>query len=288
MVTSIAFIALHIVGDPISLLSAEDATNSERQALRQAYGLEQPLPVQYLIFLGKTIQGDFGRSFYSAQPAMKNLLERFPATLELVFTAIGFGLLIGIPIGVQNAAHVGSSFDKFCQFISSLFISAPTFWIGILLIYFFAVQWQLLPSQGSGSPAHLILPALTLALPRAAIYQKMIRNQLLEVLTQDSIRTARAKGVPEFKVLYKHALRNALIPFLTILGMQFAGLLSGAAITESLFAYPGMNRVALEALNRLDAPVILAFVLLSAFIYICINFITDALYVLIDPRVRYE
>ncbi len=288
LVGTIAFLALHVAGDPVSLLVSEDATPLERQTLRQAYGLEQPLLVQYFIFWKNAAQGELGNSFYSQQSAMHLLLERLPATLGLVLLGLTLGLLLGVPLGVLSAAKAGSSFDRILQGLCAVFISAPSFWIGIVLIHLFAVQWRLLPSQGSGTVWHLILPAVTLALPRAAVYVQILRLELLEVLSQDFIRTARAKGVLETRVLYHHALRNCFVPFVTVFGLQLSGLLSGAVITESLFAYPGMNRLALDAMNRLDIPVILAFVLLSAFLFASINFLTDLGYVLIDPRVRYE
>jgi peptide/nickel transport system permease protein len=288
LVGTLAFAALHVTGDPISLLIAEDATVAQRETLRLAYGLEQPIFVQYLLFLKNAVQGNLGQSFYSSRPAMQLLLERLPATLTLVVLALTLALATGIPLGVLSAANPDSSMDKIIQTSTTVLISAPTFWIGILLIHIFAVNLRILPSQGSGSIQHLILPAITLALPRAGAYCQILRVQLLEVLHQDFTRTARAKGVLERQVLYHHALRNALVPFVTVLGMQLAGLLSGAIITEGLFAYPGMNRIALEAMNRLDIPVILAFILLSAFLYAIINLITDLAYALIDPRVRYE
>jgi peptide/nickel transport system permease protein len=287
LVGTLAFAALHVTGDPISLLIAEDATVSQRETLRMAYGLEQPIFVQYLLFLKNTAQGNLGQSFYSNRPAIQLLLERLPATLTLVLLSLTLALALGIPLGVLCAAQPNSRIDSIVQTSTTILISAPTFWIGILLIHVFAVNLQILPSQGSGTIQHLILPAITLALPRAAAYCQILRVQLLEVLHQDFIRTARAKGALENRVLYHHALRNALVPFVTVLGMQLAGLLSGAIITESLFAFPGMNRVALEAMNRLDIPVILAFILLSAFLYAIINLITDLAYALIDPRVRY-
>jgi peptide/nickel transport system permease protein len=287
LVSTIAFAALQLAGDPIALLTAEDATPLERESLRRAFGLEQPVFVQYLIFLKNAISGNLGNSFYSPHPAMQLLLERLPSTLLLVFFGLSIAVFIGIPLGIYGATRVGSKPDRVIQTLSSLLLSAPTFWIGILLIQLFAVNWRVLPSQGSGTISHLILPAITLALPRAAVYSQILRLQLLEVLGQDFIRTARAKGVFERRVIYHHALRNALIPFVTVLGMQLAGLLSGAVIVENLFAYPGMNRVALEAINRLDMPVILAFVLLSALVYGLVNLLTDISYGLIDPRVRY-
>jgi peptide/nickel transport system permease protein len=287
LVGTLAFLALRLVGDPVALLVAEDATPLERQAIRTAFGLDAPLWVQYGRFLQNAITGNVGNSFYSPRSAFGLLWERLPATLGLVGLGLGLGLLFGVPLGVQAARKVGSSFDRFIQNCAAVLVAAPTFWLGMLLIHFFAVEWRVLPSQGSGTVWHLVLPALTLGLSRMGVYIQMVRLQLLEVLHVDFVRTARAKGLLESVVLYKHALRNALIPLVTVLGLQISGLLSGAVVIESLFAYPGMNRVALEALNRLDVPVILAFVLLSAGVYSLVNLLTDLVYVALDPRIVY-
>jgi peptide/nickel transport system permease protein len=287
LVSSLAFAALRVVGDPISLLVAEDATPIERQTIRTTYGLDAPVWVQYGRFLQSVVTGNLGNSFYSARPAFGLLWERLPATLGLVGLGLGLGLLLGVPLGVLAARQSGSRFDVAVQHLSAVLVAAPSFWLGMLLIQIFAVEWRLLPSQGSGTVWHLLLPGLTLALSRMGVYVQMVRLQLLEVLSLDFVRTARAKGLLEGMVVYRHALRNALIPLVTVLGLQISGLLSGAVVIESLFAYPGMNRVALEALNRLDIPVILAFVLLSAFVYSVVNFMTDLLYVALDPRIAY-
>ncbi|MFN3266537.1 MAG: ABC transporter permease [Deinococcales bacterium] len=287
LVGSLTFLALQVVGDPIALLVAEDATVQERQRLREAFGLDQPWWVQYWLFIQNAATGNLGNSFYSARSAFGLLLERLPATLSLVVLGLSLGLVFGVPLGVIAAVRVGSSFDRFIQHLSALLIAAPTFWLGMILIQLFAVEWRILPSQGSGTLWHLLLPALTLALSRMGVYIQMVRLQLLEVLGLDFVRTARAKGLRESVVVYRHALRNALIPLVTVLGLQVSGLLSGAVVIESLFAYPGMNRVALEALNRLDMPVILAFVLLSAFVYSVVHFVVDLMYVALDPRIVY-
>jgi peptide/nickel transport system permease protein len=287
LVGSLAFVALRLVGDPISLLVAEDATPSERQIIRAAYGLDAPVWVQYVRFLQNAATGNLGNSFYSPRPAFGLLWERLPATLGLVGLGLGIGLLFGVPLGVLAARRAGSRFDVLVQHLAAILVAAPSFWLGMLLIQLFAVEWRLLPSQGSGTVWHLVLPALTLALSRLGVYIQMVRLQLLEVLHLDFVRTAKAKGLLEGVVVYRHALRNALIPLVTVLGLQVSGLLSGAVVIESLFAYPGMNRVALEALNRLDIPVILAFVLLSAFVYSLVNLLTDLVYVALDPRIVY-
>jgi peptide/nickel transport system permease protein len=287
LVVSLTFVGLHMVGDPVSLLVAEDATPFERQTIRQAFGLDAPLWVQYTKFLQNAATGDLGNSFYIAKPAFGLLLERLPATLGLVGLGLGLGVLLGVPLGVLAATRTGSRFDGMVQHLAAFLVAAPSFWLGMLLIQIFAVEWRLLPSQGNGTVWHLLLPALTLALSRMGVYIQMVRSQLLEVLALDFVRTARAKGLLEVVVVYRHGLRNALIPLVTVLGLQLSGLLSGAVVIESLFAYPGMNRVALEALNRLDIPVILAFVLLSAFVYSLVNLLTDLVYVALDPRIAY-
>jgi peptide/nickel transport system permease protein len=287
LVGSLAFAALRVVGDPISLLVAEDATPLERQTIRVTYGLDAPVWVQYGRFLQNVATGNLGNSLYSARPAFGLLWERLPATLGLVGLGLGLGLLCGVPLGVLAARRVGSSVDRTVQHLAAILVAAPSFWLGMLLIQMFAVEWRLLPSQGNGTVWHLLLPALTLAFSRMGVYIQMVRLQLLEVLALDFVRTARAKGLLEGVVIYHHALRNALIPLVTVLGLQVSGLLSGAVVIESLFAYPGMNRVALEALSRLDIPVILAFVLLSAFVYSVVNLLTDVVYVALDPRIAY-
>jgi peptide/nickel transport system permease protein len=287
LVGTLAFLAVNLVGDPVALLVAEDATLRERQAIRTAFGLDAPVWVQYVRFFQNVMTGNLGNSFYSSRSAFGLLWERLPATLGLVGLGLGLGLLFGVPLGVLAARTVGSSLDRFLQNSAAILVAAPSFWLGMLLIQFFAVEWRVLPSQGSGTIWHLVLPALTLGLSRMGVYIQMVRLQLLEVLHLDFVRTAKAKGLLESVVVYRHALRNALIPLITVLGLQISGLLSGAVVIESLFAFPGMNRVALEALNRLDRPVILAFVLLSAAVYSLVNLLTDLVYVALDPRIVY-
>ncbi len=288
LVATIIFGLLEFSGNPLSLLISETATPDMIENTRHNLGLDKPLPLRYLKFLQNILQGDMGRSFYSGEPALNLLLSRLPATLALVSTAMLIAVFIGLPLGVLAATHQGRWQDKLVLSLSSFGVAAPTFFIGTLLIYFFAVRLRVLPSVGAGSLAHLVLPAITLAVGRIAMFARYIRTSLLEVLNQDFIRAARAKGLPERSIVYKHALRNALLPFITVAVLQFGGLLSGAVVTESLFAWPGMNRVALAGLQRLDYPIVLAFGFLVAVLFSALSFIADVLYGWVDPRVRFE
>jgi peptide/nickel transport system permease protein len=288
VVGTLAFIAVHLVGDPVELLIPENAIEAERVSIRAELGLDRPLLERYALFLANALRGDLGQSFYTNKPAVTLLLERFPATLGLVLLALSIAIAVSVPLGVSSASRAGSSFDRAVMSFAAVASAAPTFWTGLLLIYVFVVQWRLLPSQGAGTVAHLILPAVTMSLGRIASLTRFLRSSLLDVLSEDYMRTARAKGLSERVVVYKHALRNALTPLVTMIALQFSGLLTGAVIVESLFAYPGMNRIALDALNRLDYPVMLAFILLSAIFLSIANLAADVLISRIDPRVRYE
>ncbi len=286
-VATLVFLFLQLTGDPMELLAPEDMSEAQVAELRHAYGLDRPLHIRYLIYMENLLKGDLGISWTSGEPALKLLAERFPATLKLVLTALGIAILLGLPAGVWAAMRSDTWVDRSLRFFSVLGISAPTFWIGIMLILIFSVTLGWLPSAGAESWRHYILPGLTLSFYRIALFLRMIRSTMLDVLSQDYVRTARAKGLPERIVVYKHALRNALIPFVTLVGLQFGQLMAGAVVTEWIFAWPGMNRLALNALFTEDRPVILAFVVLTAVIFAAVNFVVDLLYGWIDPRVRY-
>ncbi len=286
-VATLVFLFLQLTGDPMELLAPEDMSEAQVAELRHAYGLDRPLHIRYLIYMGNLLKGDLGISWTSGEPALKLLAERFPATLKLVLTALGIAIVLGLPAGVWAAMRSDTWVDRSLRFFSVLGISAPTFWIGIMLILIFSVTLGWLPSAGAESWRHYILPGLTLSFYRIALFLRMIRSTMLDVLSQDYVRTARAKGLPERIVVYKHALRNALIPFVTLVGLQFGQLMAGAVVTEWIFAWPGMNRLALNALFTEDRPVILAFVVLTAVIFAAVNFVVDLLYGWIDPRVRY-
>jgi peptide/nickel transport system permease protein len=287
LVLTLAFAAVNLAGDPISLLVSDDASSLEREALRESLGLNAPFLERYGRFLVGVFTGNLGSSFVFDQPALPLLLERAPVTLALVLAAVGLALLIGVPLGVLAAVHRGSVLDRVILTSSALGVSAPTFFVGVVLIFFFSVQLRVLPSQGSSSLAHFVLPAVTLSLGRIALLTRFIRAGVLEELPKDYVRSARAKGLLEGVVVYRHAFRNALLPLVTVLGLQLGGLFAGTVVTESIFALPGMNRVALEGLTRLDYPLILAFTLVSSLVIAGMSFVTDVVYGFVDPRVRY-
>jgi len=219
---------------------------------------------------------------------MSLVLDRLPASLELVVTCLAFSVLVSIPLGVLSAVNRGRWLDQLTLSGSLIGISAPPFWVGIMLIFVFAVHWQVLPSSGRGTWMHLILPAFSLSLRRIALFVRLIRSGMLDILSQDFIRTARAKGLSERAVIYKHALKNTLIPFTTIAGLQMGSLLVGAIVTERIFAWPGMGRLILDAIYKLDYPVVIAYAIVTAIMFVIINFVVDITYSLLDPRVRYE
>ncbi|MDQ3461270.1 MAG: ABC transporter permease [Deinococcota bacterium] len=287
-VGTLVFFLLNIAGDPVELLAPENATQAQIDQIRINFGLDQPLYLQYWRFLSSAIQGDLGRSFQTGQPAMGMIVERFPATAQLVLAAMLMALVLGVPMGVMAANRHGSLVDRTLLFVSVLGVSAPNFWLAVMLLLIFSVELNWLPAYGSGTLAHLVLPAFTLATYRIALFTRLIRATLLEELSQDYVRTARAKGVLPRLVVYRHAMRNALIPFVTVMGLEFGNLLAGAVVTESIFAWPGMNRLALRALTTLDFPVIISFTLFVALIFVVLNTLVDILYSVIDPRVRYS
>jgi peptide/nickel transport system permease protein len=254
--------------------------------MRRTLGLDRPLAVQYGAFLAAALRGDLGTSFYHGVPAMGLVLERLPATLELILTAMLLALLVAVPAGVAAARRPGSPVDRLARAASLLGISAPPFWIGIMLILVFAVELRWLPSSGRGTAAHLVLPAASLALYRVALFTRLVRAGMLEALSQDYVRTARAKGVPEGRLLFGHALKNTLIPVVTVAGLQMGSLFAGAIVTERIFAWPGMGRLILEAITKLDYPVVVAWALVVAAAFVAVNLLFDCVYSLVDPRVR--
>jgi len=288
VVTLIVFMVLHISGDPVELLMPPDATPRDMEEMRRTLGLDKPIMVQYGFFLKNAVQGNLGVSYHHGQPALKLVLERLPASLELVATSILISLVLAVPLGILASTRRGKILDRLCLLGSLIGISAPPFWIGIAFILVFAVELQWLPSSGRGSWQHLVLPATSLALYRLALFLRLIRAGMLDVMTQDFIRTARAKGVSEKLVVYKHTLKNTLIPFVTIAGMQMGSLLAGAIVTERVFAWPGMGRLFLDSIGVMDFPVIIAWALVIATIFLSINLIVDIIYVWLDPRIRHE
>ncbi len=288
VISAVIFSLLILTGDPIELLLPPAAGLDQIQAMRVRLGLDQPWYVQYLKFLRNAVRGDLGTSFYFGEPAIRLVLERLPASLELVLWTMLLSTALAIPLGVVAAARRGSWFDRGVLTASMVGISAPTFWIGIVLIALFVVALGVLPSSGRGGWTHLVLPVTTLAFYRVALFVRLIRAGMLDVLAQHYVRTARAKGLFERIVIYRHALRNTLIPFVTISGIQMGGLVAFAVVTEKIFAWPGMGRLLLLSIERLDYPVVVAYAIVTAALFAVINLTVDVLYAFLDPRIHYE
>jgi peptide/nickel transport system permease protein len=285
--TSLVFFLIHWVpGDPVEVMLGESTAAADRTALRHALGLDQPLLQQWGAFLSGVVQLDLGSSLYERQPVLELLRERYPATLELAALAFLIALVIAVPMGVLAAARRGTVWDAGAMGFSLLGVSIPNFWLGPLLVMLFSVTLGWFPVSGRSGPDSLVLPAVTLGTALAAILSRMVRSSLLEVLGEDYIRTARAKGLSPFRVLVRHALRNAWLPVLTVLGMQLGALLGGAVVTETVFNWPGIGSLLVESIQRRDYPVVQGCVLTISLCYVLINLVTDLLYAWVDPRVR--
>ena len=286
LVSTVVFVVMRLSGDPTPLLLPPDAPQSEIFRLRKELGLDRSLPVQYAVFLGNLVRGDFGQSIRFKTPAIAVVTERLPATLELGLTSFGLAILIAIPIGLLSAVYRNTMLDHAAMGLALVGQSAPTFFLGILFILLISVNAGLLPTSGRGDWRHLVLPAVTLGLFGMASVARITRSSMLEVLRADYIRTARAKGLAETLVIAKHTLKNAAIPIVTITGLQFGSLLAGAVVTETVFAWPGIGRLAIQSIYNRDYPVVQCVVLLSATLFVVVNLAIDALYGLLDPRIR--
>ena len=285
-VSFLTFIVAHLTGDPVELMARENASLEDKQALREFLGLDRPLAEQYLTFIGKAVQGDLGYSFVQRASVTELIAERLPATLELAAAGFLLALLISVPLGIIIALKRNTVWDVVVTALAMVGQAAPGFWIGLMLVVLFAVELKWLPVSGYGGPMYLILPAITLALQSAARLTRLVRASMLEVLNADFIRTARSKGLRERTVLFIHAFRSAMIPVVTMAGLELAELVSGAFITETIFAWPGVGRLAVNAVYQRDFPLIQGVVLLAAVFFVVINFLVDVLYVVIDPRVK--
>jgi len=287
LVVSVVFFLIHIVpGDPIQQMLGEGAAGADIEAARHAYGLDVPIGRQYVNYWRGVLHGDLGRSLRFDQGVSKLIAERYPATLELTLAALIFALLLAIPAGVRSALKRNTWEDRVLGFISLFGLSFPNFALGPVLILFFAIGLGWLPVSGSGTAAHLVLPAITMGGAMAAILTRMVRTAMLEELSQDYIRTARAKGLSERTVVYKHALRNALVPVLTVVGLQFGALLAGAIVTETIFSWPGIGRLTITAIGNRDYYLVQGCVLAIGLTYVAVNFLTDLTYSLANPRIR--
>ncbi len=287
-VVTLVFLIIHLIpGDPVEIMLGETATLTDKAKLRADLGLDLPISVQYFRFITNLVQGDFGMSFHFRQPAFDLIIKRLPATIELSLGALVVALMISVPLGILSAAKQYSVIDQTSLFVALLGVSMPNFWLGPLLIIIFSINLGWLPVSGRGDITHLLLPAITLGSSMAAILTRMIRSSLLDILKEEYIKTARAKGLPEQIILFKHALRNALLPVVTILGLQFGSLLAGSIITETIFSWPGIGRLTIQAIISRDYALVQGCVMIIALGYVFINLLTDLLYVWIDPRIKY-
>ncbi|MBM3597919.1 MAG: ABC transporter permease [Alphaproteobacteria bacterium] len=296
LVASLVFVIVRVIpGDPAAVMLGDLATAADIAKLRVALGLDRPIAIQYAIYLKQILTGDFGRSIFFNQPVVEAMLSRAELTLLLTLMAVTVAMAIGVPIGVVAAVQRGRRLDHAMTAAAMLAASLPSFWIGLTLIHYFSVQLGWFPVAGYGSPGsvlserlrHLVLPALALGIPSSALIMRFTRTSMLDVLGEDYIRTARAKGLPAALVVLKHALRNAAIPILTVIGLTVAVLMGGAIVTETVFALPGVGRMIVQAVLYRDYPVIQGALLVVSAIYVLINLAVDLLYAVVDPRIRY-
>ena len=287
LVVSIVFLLIHLVpGDPIQQMLGEGASSADLQAARHAYGLDVPIGQQYVNYWRGVLHGNLGQSLRFNRNVAAVIAERYPFTLQLTFAGLAVALALSIPAGVHSARRRNRWDDRVISFVSLLGLSFPNFALGPILILFFAIKLGALPVSGSGTLAHLALPAITLGGALAAILTRMVRTSMLEELGHDYIRTARAKGLPERTVVYRHALRNAMIPVLTVVGLQFGALLAGAIVTETIFSWPGIGRLTIQAISNRDYYLVEGCILAIGLTYVGVNFLTDLLYSVANPRIR--
>ncbi len=287
-ISLITFSLLHLFRDPVLILLPPEATKEDVELLRREMGLDKPLILQYFKFLSGMVRGDFGKSFVAQKPALSLVLERMPMTLWLAASGLLLALIVSIPLGVLAAIRRNRIQDHSASVLAVLGQAMPLFWLDIMLIIIFAVKLRLLPASGAGSYKHIILPAAGIAVSLLPILMRLTRSRMIEILSQDYIRTARAKGLGERAVLFRHALRNALIPVITILGFQFGMLLGGAVITETIFAWPGVASLVVESIFNSDFPVVQAAVALFALLIVFANLLTDIAVAWLDPKTRFS
>jgi peptide/nickel transport system permease protein len=285
-ISILSFSILHVIGDPVVLMVPETAPREEHERIRKLLGLDQPVWVQYWRFASRAVQGDFGKSWYADMPAFGLVLERMPPTIYLTLAGLGVALLLALPLGTVAALRRHSAVDNLCTMVAVAGQATPIFWLGIMLIIFFAVHLRWLPASGYGTWLHFVMPSFTLGVFLAPITMRLVRSGLIDVLTSDYVKTARAKGLAEPAVVVKHAFRNACLPVITVLGLQFGQLLGGAIVTETVFAWPGVATLTVDAIRNQDFPVVQCAVVLLALIIVAVNFLVDVLVAVIDPRIR--
>lgn len=287
-ITLVTFSIVRLTGDPAAIMLPPDTPKATVEAFRHEYGLDQPAYAQYLRFVGSAIHGDFGQSIRYRQPVSDLFVERLPATLQLGAAAMLFALVLGIPLGILSAVYRDRWIDYLMRIVALTGQAVPSFYLGLMLIMVVAVQWRLLPTSGYGSHEQLILPAFTLGVFLLALTARFTRGAVIEVLRQDFVRTGRAKGLPERILLQRHVLKNALIPVVTVIGLQVGGAFSGAVVTETVFAWPGIGRLMVQAISTRDFPIVQATVMATALIFVVVNLLVDIAYAWLDPRIKYR
>lgn len=288
-ISFVTFMLLHLTpGDPVSMMFGENMPTADLEVFRQALGLNDPLWLQFWNFLRKAVTGDFGMSFNYRQPVASLIFQRLGATLELSVVALVISYVIAIPVGIISAVKQNTLIDDIGMIAALIGVSMPDFWLGLMMILLFAVELKWLPPFGSGTWKHLVMPAFAVGISGAALTTRLMRASMLEVIRQDYIRTARAKGLSERVVIYRHALRNALIPVITVLGTRLGFLVGGATIIETVFARPGVGRLMVESINRRDYPVVQGVVLVLATSIVIANILVDISYTFVDPRIKFE
>ena len=285
-ISILAFAILHVLGDPVLLLLPQNAGKDEFERYHKLLGLDRPLYVQYWKFLSSAVLGDFGKSWYADTPAFQLVLERMPPTIYLTFAGLGVALLISLPLGILAALKRHSWIDSLCTAVAVAGQAAPLFWLGIMMIIVFSVRLRLLPASGYGTWQNFLMPSFCLGAALAPITMRLVRSGVIEVMSMDFIKTARAKGVAERMVVIKHAFRNACIPVITVMGLQFGQLLGGAIITETVFAWPGVATLTVESIRNQDFPVVQCAVIMLALVIVSVNLVVDVIVAFIDPRIR--
>ena len=304
LMSFVVFAGVFLVGDPVDILVADDADQAEREQVIREMGLDKPFVIQYGIFLNNALDGNLGESFVFDEPALELILERMPATVELAVVALLMAVVLGIPLGVVAGLRPDSIFSKTVMTGSILGFSLPTFWVGIMMIVLFAVVLGWLPSTGRGEVGyilgiptslvswdgvtHILMPAVNLALFKLSLVIRLSRAGTREVVHQDYVKFARAKGLPESRIILVHVMKNIMIPVVTVLGLEFGGLLAFSVVTETVFAWPGMGKLLIESINLLDRPVIVAYLMIIVLLFVVINLVVDVMYSLLDPRVRLQ
>jgi ABC-type dipeptide/oligopeptide/nickel transport system permease component len=283
----LVFVMVRLTGDPARAMLAREAGPEQVEALRRQLGFDRPIFVQFVDSLGKTLRGDFGNSLHYRTPALPLVLERLPATLELAFVGLIFALVIAVPIGLWGGARPGSPVDVAGRTIGLLGQTTPAYWLGLVMIIVFAVQLRWFPTSGRAGATSVVMPALALALPTMGRLVRLTRSAVMEIMGEDYVRTARAKGLSNRTVFYRHVLRNAGIPLISVIGIQFGYMLGGSVIIESVFAWPGLGRLAVDAISIRDFPLVQAIAIFASLVVVVLNLLTDIAYSFIDPRIRY-